>query len=130
MPYIRAFEVAISYTMYNLAPVVRYHVQVCGTTPCMLRGSDDVFRACSDMGLRKGATTADGLFTLTAVEYFGHCAHAPLIQINVTNFEAVIYQKPNTPPTPLPYSAQHQAGLRRCGPRLLAQRAEEGRDDG
>src|SRR3546814_13142627 len=73
--------------MYNLAPVGRYHVQVCGTTPCMLRGSDDVFRACSDKGLRKGATTADGLFTLTEVECMGNCANAPMIQVNDDNFE-------------------------------------------
>src|SRR3546814_2752569 len=60
MPYIRAFEVATFYTMYNLAPVGRWHVQVCGTTPCMLRGSDDVFRACKERGMKKGATTPDG----------------------------------------------------------------------
>ena len=46
MPYIRALEVVSFYTMYNMAPVGRYHVQVCGTTPCMLRGSDDVLDAC------------------------------------------------------------------------------------
>mgnify|MGYP004454838237 CR=1 FL=1 len=68
MPYMRVFEVATFYTMYNLAPVGRFHVQVCGTTPCMLRGSDDVFQACKDKGLAKGKTTADGLFTLTEVE--------------------------------------------------------------
>jgi NADH-quinone oxidoreductase subunit E len=46
MPYMRTYEVATFYTMYNLAPVGRYHVQVCGTTPCMLRGSDDIIAAC------------------------------------------------------------------------------------
>jgi NADH-quinone oxidoreductase subunit E len=65
MPYIRAYEVASFYTMYNLKPVGRFHVQVCGTTPCQLRGSDEIMRACNDMGLKKGAITADGLFTLT-----------------------------------------------------------------
>ncbi|API58188.1 NAD(P)H-dependent oxidoreductase subunit E [Tardibacter chloracetimidivorans] len=96
MPYIRAFEVATFYTMYNLAPVGRYHVQVCGTTPCMLRGSDDVFRACSDKGLRKGATTADGLFTLTEVECMGNCANAPMIQVNDDNFEDLSYETTTT----------------------------------
>ena len=48
MPYIRVLEVATFYTMYNLAPVGRFHVQVCGTTPCMLRGSDDVLAACKN----------------------------------------------------------------------------------
>ena len=53
MAYMRVYEVATFYTMYNLAPVGRYHVQVCGTTPCMLRGSDDVFAACKNKGLVK-----------------------------------------------------------------------------
>ena len=56
MPYIRALEVVSFYTMYNMAPVGRYHVQVCGTTPCMLRGSDDVLNACKNHGLTKGKT--------------------------------------------------------------------------
>jgi NADH-quinone oxidoreductase subunit E len=92
MPYIRALEVASFYTMFNLAPVGRYHVQVCGTTPCMLRGSDDVFQACKDKGLKKGHTTADGLFTLTEVECMGTCANAPMVQINDDNFEDLTYE--------------------------------------
>jgi len=91
MPYIRAYEVASFYTMYNLKPIGRYHVQVCGTTPCMLRGSDDVMRACKDKGLAKGATTADGLFTLTEVECLGACANAPMVQINDHNYEDLSY---------------------------------------
>ncbi len=71
MPYIRAYEVATFYTMFNLAPVGRHHIQVCGTTPCMLRGSDDVLAACYAKGLKKGTTTLDGLFTLTEVECLG-----------------------------------------------------------
>ena len=92
MPFIRAYEVATFYTMYNLSPVGRFHVQVCGTTPCMLRGSDDVFRACKDKGLSKGHTTADGLFTLTEVECMGNCANAPMVQINDDNFEDLTYE--------------------------------------
>jgi NADH-quinone oxidoreductase subunit E len=84
---IRIMEVATFYTMFNLAPVGRYHVQVCGTTPCMLRGSDDVLEACYKKGLRKGHTTPDGLFTLTEVECLGACANAPMVQINDDNFE-------------------------------------------
>jgi NADH-quinone oxidoreductase subunit E len=87
MPYIRALEVATFYTMFNLVPVGRFHVQVCGTTPCMLRGSDDVFKACELRGLRKGHTTDDGLFTLTEVECLGACANAPMVQINDDNYE-------------------------------------------
>ena len=92
MPYIRALEVASFYTMFNLAPVGRYHVQVCGTTPCMLRGSDDVFQACKDKGLKKGHTTADGLFTLTEVECMGTGANAPMVQINDDNYEDLTYE--------------------------------------
>jgi NADH-quinone oxidoreductase subunit E len=87
MPYMRTYEVATFFTMYNLAPVGRYHVQVCGTTPCMLRGSDDIIAACKSRGLVKGATTPDGMFTLTEVECMGNCASAPMVQINDDNYE-------------------------------------------
>ena len=87
MPVIRVLEVATFYTMFNLAPVGRFHVQVCGTTPCMLRGSDDVLAACKSRGLKKGHTTDDGLFTLTEVECLGACANAPMVQINDDNYE-------------------------------------------
>ena len=92
MPYIRAYEVATFYTMFNLAPVGRHHVQVCGTTPCMLRGSDDVLAACYAKGLKKGHTTADGLFTLTEVECLGACANAPMVQINDDNYEDLTFE--------------------------------------
>ena len=92
MPYMRVYEVATFYTMYNLAPVGRFHVQVCGTTPCMLRGSDDVFAACKAKGLSKGHTTADGLFTLTEVECLGACANAPMVQINDDNYEDLTFE--------------------------------------
>ena len=91
MPYIRAYEVATFYTMFNLAPVGRHHVQVCGTTPCLLRGSDDVLAACYAKGLKKGHTTADGLFTLTEVECLGACANAPMVQINDDNYEDLTF---------------------------------------
>jgi NADH-quinone oxidoreductase subunit E len=92
MPYIRALEVVSFYTMYNMAPVGRYHVQVCGTTPCMLRGSDDVLDACYKKGLKKGATTPDGLFTLTEVECLGACVNAPMVQINDDNYEDLTFE--------------------------------------
>jgi len=92
MPKIRALEVATFYTMYNLVPVGRFHVQVCGTTPCMLRGSDDVLKACADKGLKKGEVTNDGLFTLTEVECLGACANAPMVQINDDNYEDLTYE--------------------------------------
>lgn len=91
VPYMRVYEVVTFYTMYNMAPVGRYHVQVCGTTPCMLRGSDDVLAACKNKGLVKGKTTPDGLFTLTEVECLGACSNAPMVQINDDNFEDLTY---------------------------------------
>ncbi len=91
LAYMRVYEVATFYTMYNLAPVGRFHVQVCGTTPCMLRGSDDVLAACKNRGLSKGHTTPDGLFTLTEVECLGACTNAPMVQINDDNFEDLSY---------------------------------------
>ena len=87
MPPVRVLEVTTFYTMFNLSPVGRFHVQVCGTTPCMLRGSDDVLDACYRRGLRKGHTTEDGLFTLTEVECLGACANAPMVQVNDDNYE-------------------------------------------
>jgi NADH-quinone oxidoreductase subunit E len=91
MPYMRAYEVATFYTMFNLAPVGRFHVQVCGTTPCMLRGSDEVMEACYAKGLKKGLTSADGLFTLSEVECLGACANAPMVQINDDNYEDLTF---------------------------------------
>ena len=87
MPVIRVLEVASFYTMYNLVPVGRYHVQVCGTTPCMLRGSDDIMAVCKARGMKKGNTSADGMWTLTEVECMGNCASAPMVQINDANYE-------------------------------------------
>ncbi len=93
MPVIRVVEVATFYFMYNLVPVGRFHVQVCGTTPCQLRGSDDVMAACKNKGLAKGKTTPDGLFTLTEVECMGNCSSAPMVQINDDNYEDLDYER-------------------------------------
>lgn len=87
MPIIRVVEVATFYTMYNLVPVGKFHVQVCGTTPCMLRGSDDILAACAKRGMKQGHTSSDGLWTLTEVECMGNCATAPMVQINDDNYE-------------------------------------------
>lgn len=87
MPIIRVVEVATFYTMYNVAPIGRFHVQVCGTTPCMLRGSDAIIEACKKRGMKKGHTTGDGLWSFTEVECMGNCASAPMVQINDDNYE-------------------------------------------
>ena len=87
MPIIRVVEVATFYTMYNLVPVGRFHVQVCGTTPCMLRGSDAIIAACKKRGMPTGGVSSDGLWTFTEVECMGNCASAPMVQINDDNYE-------------------------------------------
>ena len=89
MPKIRVHEVASFYTMYNLAPVGRFHVQCCTTTPCWLRGSDEVVKACKEtLGVGFGETTADGLFTLSEVECLGACVNAPMIQVTTAQHDA------------------------------------------
>lgn len=88
MPYIRVYEVATFFTMVNLQPVGKFHIQLCGTTPCMLRGAYDLMDAVSEkFGIGHGETTEDGLFTLTEVECLGACCNAPMVQINDDYFE-------------------------------------------
>ncbi|KLI63974.1 NADH-quinone oxidoreductase subunit NuoE [Aurantiacibacter marinus] len=87
MPVIRVLEVATFYMMYNLVPVGKFHVQVCGTTPCMLRGSDEIMAACESRGMDFGKVSEDGLWTLSEVECMGNCATAPMVQINDANYE-------------------------------------------
>jgi len=82
------YEVATFYTMYNLRPVGKYHIQCCATTPCWLRGSNDIIKTCEEkLGIKMGQTTKDGLFTLSEVECLGACVNAPMVQINDDYFE-------------------------------------------
>lgn len=94
MPPIRVYEVATFYLMFNTKPIGRFHLQVCGTTPCWLRGSDDVLRACKDAGALKGYgdTSADGLFTLTEMECMGACVNAPMIAVDDDYYEDLDYE--------------------------------------
>lgn len=94
MPPIRVYEVATFYFMFNMKPIGRHHLQLCGTTPCMLRGAEDVLRACKDAGGLKGVgdTSADGLFTLTEVECLGACVNAPILQIDDDYYEDLDYE--------------------------------------
>jgi NADH-quinone oxidoreductase subunit E len=83
MPEIKVYEVASFYTMYNLKPVGKYLLQFCRTTPCMLRGIDQIIKDCKEkLGIEMDATTIDGLFTLKEVECLGACVNAPIVQIN------------------------------------------------
>lgn len=94
MPPIRVYEVATFYFMFNTRPIGKYHLQVCGTTPCWLRGSDEVLRACKDAGGLKGYgdTSADGNFTLTEMECMGACVNAPMIAVDDDYYEDLDYE--------------------------------------
>ncbi len=88
MPPIRVYEVATFYTMYNLKPVGKHHVQVCTNLPCWLQGSDAVTGACRKfLGIDFGMTTEDGMFTLSEVECLGACVNAPMMQIGDDYYE-------------------------------------------
>ena len=115
MPVIRVLEVATFYFMYNLAPVGRFPVQVCGTTPCMLRGSDDLMSACKARGMHKGHTTDDGLWTLTEVECMGNCASAPMVQINDDNYEDLTTERLNFVLDELAAGREPKAGTQEPG---------------
>jgi NADH-quinone oxidoreductase, E subunit len=87
MPLIRALEIATFYTMFNLAPVGRFYIQMCGTTPCLLAGSN----ALKEILLRRigepGRVTADGMFSWIEVECLGACCNAPMVQIDEDYYE-------------------------------------------
>jgi NADH-quinone oxidoreductase subunit E len=87
MPFIRVLEVATFYTMFNLSPVGKFHVQLCGTTPCMLRGSDDIKKICKSRIGDERHVTADGKFSWIEVECLGACCNAPMVQINDDYYE-------------------------------------------
>lgn len=89
MAYIRVYEIATFYTMFQLSPVgSKAHVQVCGTTPCMLRGSGDLIKVCkSRIHQDAHALSADGAFSWEEVECLGNCANAPMVQIDKDTYE-------------------------------------------
>ncbi len=87
MPYIRVYEVATFYTMFRLSPVGRYHVQLCGTTPCMLRGANDLKSVCERAIGKKGQVSESGRLSWEEVECLGACANAPIVQINDYYYE-------------------------------------------
>lgn len=82
MPYIRVYEVASFYTMFNLAPVGEFHVQLCGTTPCVLRGAQELREVCKDVIGPEMKLSEDGKFTWLEVECLGACCNAPMAQIS------------------------------------------------
>lgn len=93
----RVYEVATFYSMYNLAPVGKYLLQMCTTTPCWLCGSADVVKATEkNLGIHVGESTKDGLFTLMEVECLGACANAPMIQVNDDFYEDLTPESMNS----------------------------------
>ena len=87
MPYIRVYEVATFYTMFRLQPVGKHHIQLCGTTPCMLRGANDLKEVCEEKIGPKMQVTDDGKLSWEEVECLGACANAPMAQINDYYYE-------------------------------------------
>merc|ERR1719312_79825 len=88
MPRMRVYEVATFYTMFMRNPTGKYHIQVCTTTPCWLRGSDEILNTIKKtLDLKVGETTKDNMFTLSEVECLGVCVNAPMVQINDDYYE-------------------------------------------
>jgi NADH-quinone oxidoreductase subunit E len=129
MPPIRVYEVATFYLMLNTKPVGHWHLQVCTTTPCWLRGSEEVVRACREAtGIAGwGETSEDGLFTMTEVECVGACVNAPVVQVNDDLYEdldakstarLIAALRENRPP-PVGSMAGRQASAPAGGPNTL-----------
>ena len=88
MPYVNVYEVATFYTMYNLAPVGKYFVQVCTTSPCLLRGANEITKVCQNkISENKDTISKNGLCSWTEVECLGACVNAPMIQVNNDYYE-------------------------------------------
>jgi NADH-quinone oxidoreductase subunit E len=95
MPPIRVYEVATFYFMFNTRPIGKFHLQVCTTTPCWLRGSDEITETCrKETGIQGwGETSDDGVFTMTEVECLGACVNAPILQVDDDFYEDMDAQK-------------------------------------
>lgn len=116
VPPMRVYEVATFYTMYMRHPMGKYNIQCCTTTPCQLRGSDDIMRAIEDFTkVHPGDTTADKLFTFQEVECLGACVNGPMMAINDDYYEDLTYEstleilegfKSGNIPTPGPVSGR------------------------
>mmetsp|Transcript_92850 Transcript_92850/g.200739 ORF Transcript_92850/g.200739 Transcript_92850/m.200739 type:complete len:266 (+) Transcript_92850:35-832(+) len=100
-----AYEVATFYTMFNRTKVGKYFIQLCGTTPCMVCGSEEIKKTIEEyLEIEEGETTADGMFTLREVECLGSCANAPMVQLNDDYYECL------TPKTTIELLKACQAG--------------------
>ena len=94
MPYIKVYEVATFYTMYNLSPVGKFHIQVCTTTPCMIRGANKLVEACKEkISANEAELSEDKSCSWMEVECLGACVNAPMMQINDDYFEDLNKEK-------------------------------------
>ena len=88
IPEIKVLEIATFYSMYNLSPVGKFHIEVCTTSPCMLRGSDEILSFCEKkLAIQVGDISKDNMFSLSIVECLGSCVNAPVVKINKNYYE-------------------------------------------
>ena len=88
IPEIKVLEIATFYSMYNLSPVGKFHIEVCTTSPCMLRGSDEILSFCKKkLAIQEGGISKDKMFSLSRVECLGACVNAPIVKINKNYYE-------------------------------------------
>tara|TARA_B100000674_G_C37629087_1_gene817924 strand:+ start:132 stop:734 length:603 start_codon:yes stop_codon:yes gene_type:complete len=88
MPYIKVYEIATFYTMYNLAPVGKYFIQVCTTSPCLLRGAGKIVKSCQNkISQNQKEVSENGMCSWTEVECLGACVNAPMMQVNHSYYE-------------------------------------------
>ena len=88
VPEIKVLEMATFYSMYNLSPVGKFHIEICTTSPCMLRGSDDILSFCEKkLAVGVGGVSKDKMFSLSRVECLGACVNAPVVKINENYYE-------------------------------------------
>ena len=91
MPKMRVLEIATFYSMFNLKPTGEHFIQVCGTTPCWLRGSDNIKKACVELVGKEGEVSSDSISWLE-VECLGACVNAPAVQVNENYYEDLNYE--------------------------------------
>jgi NADH dehydrogenase (ubiquinone) flavoprotein 2 len=123
IPAMRVYEVATFYSMFNREPVGKWHLQVCTTTPCQLRGSDEVLKVCKEeLGIEVGESSKDGKFTLEEVECAGACVNAPVMAINQDYYEDLTVEntrkiiKAMLNEQPLPPAGPQRSDRKTCEP--------------
>ena len=88
IPEIKVLELATFYSMYNLSPVGKFHIEICTTSPCMLRGSDEILSNFEKkLGIQSGHISEDNNFSLNRVECLGACVNGPVVKINENYYE-------------------------------------------